>query len=375
MAERLTDLLHHTVDDVPVPHPDTYAIAAAGRARRTRRRVGTVAVAAAVVAVAGIGVAVVASLDDGPARSSHVAGQDSTDDAYAELGAFSVGEHVSVGDATADLSPAPHHLAQTSVGVVTQATLGSDGSDGSGGRAFGLVGPDGTATRLSIPSDAWSVTGDPHEPRVAWLVPLKNEGWIHVWDVAADKELATLRVDLPGETPEGGKSGLREVQLDGDFVYVGTDVRTVHRVDWRTGEDQELPFSPVDVHDGVATSFDDSGRWTLVDAATGDVIRDLGRRIETVKLAPDGDHVFVVRFDDNGSLAGIEPTTGGTSVELPGFTGLSSWTVGGRVVGQLDESPATLRRCSVDGTCQDTPMPWVDEESPLALPADYLMVG
>jgi hypothetical protein len=369
MAERLTDLLHHTVDDLPVPHPDPFAIATAGRARRTRRRVGAVAVAAAAVAVAGVGVAVVAGLDDGPARSSHVATHESADAAYAELGAFSVGEHVSVGDATADLSPAPHHLAQTSVGVVTQATLDSDG------RAFGLVRPDGTASRLSIPSDAWSVTGDPHEARVAWLVPLKNEGWIHVWDVAADEELATLRVDLPGDTPEGGTSGLREVQLDGDFVYVGTDVRTVHRVDWRTGEDQELPFSPVDVHDGVATSFDDAGRWTLVDAATGTVIRHLGRRIETVKLAPDGDHVFVVRFDDNGSLASIEPTAGGTSVDLPGFTGLSSWTLGGRVVGQLDEGPATLRRCSVDGTCRDTPLPWVDEENPMVLPADYLMVG
>ena len=63
MAERLTDLLHHAVDDVPVPHPDAFAIATAGRARRTRRRFGTVAVAAVVVAVAGVGVAVVAGLD------------------------------------------------------------------------------------------------------------------------------------------------------------------------------------------------------------------------------------------------------------------------------------------------------------------------
>jgi hypothetical protein len=369
MAERLTDLLHRTVDDVPVPHPDAFAIATAGRARRTRRRVGTIAVAAAAVAVAGVGVAVVAGLDDGPARSSHVATQDTVDEAYAELGAFSVGEHVAVGDSTADLSPAPHHLAQTSVGVVTQQLGSSDGSP------FRLVRPDGTVTPLTIPVDAWSVSGDPHHPRVAWLVPLKNEGWVHVWDVADDEELATLRVDLPGETPEGGKSGLREVQLDGDLVYVGTDVRTAHRVDWRTGEDQELPFSPVDVHDGVATSFDDDGRWSVVDAATGHVIRDLGRRIETTKLAPDGDHVLVVRFDDTGSLATIEPTAGGTPVELPGFTGLSSWTVGGRVVGQLDEDPATLRRCRVDGACTDDPIPWIDDENPIVLPADYLMVG
>ena len=61
-------------------------------------------------------------------------------------------------------------------------------------------------------------------------------------DVVGDKELASLRVELPGDTPEGGKSGLREVQLDGDFVHVGTDARTVHRVDWRTGEDQIRAF-------------------------------------------------------------------------------------------------------------------------------------
>ncbi|GAA4084835.1 hypothetical protein ACFFOS_23430 [Nocardioides kongjuensis] len=368
MAERLTDLLHHTVDGVPVPHPDAFAIAAAGRARRTRRRVGTVALAAAVVAVVGVGVAVVAGLDDGPARSSQVATQDPAGKAYAELGAFSVGEHVSVGDSTVELSPAPHHLAQTSVGVVTQ-------QHGGDGAPFRLVRPDGEVSPLSIPADAWSVSGDPHHPRVAWLVPLQNEGWVHVWDVVGDQELASLRVELPGDTPEGGKSGLREVQLDGDFVHVGTDARTVHRVDWRTGEDQELPFSPVDVHDGVATSFDDDGRWTLVDAATGEVVRDLGRRIETVKLSPDGEHVLVVRFDDNGSRASIEPTTGGTAVELPGFTGLSSWTVGGRVVGQLDREPATLRRCDVDGACTDATVSWIDDANPIVLPADYLMVG
>ncbi|WGX96514.1 hypothetical protein [Nocardioides sp. L-11A] len=367
MAERLTDLLHHTVDDLPLPHPDAAAIAAAGRARRTRRRVGAVVAAAAAVAAVGAGGAVVAGLDDGPTRNSHVATQDPADDAYARLGTYSVGEHVVVGAATVELTPAPHHLAQTSAGVVTQQFGSGDG------KSFSLVRPDGTVTPLSIPAGAWSVSGDPSNPRVAWLVPLEQEGRIHVWDVARDEELTTLRVDLPGEIPAGGTSGLREIQLDGDFAYVGTDRRTAHRVDWRTGADQELPFSPVAVHDGVATSFDD-GRWSLVEAATGDVIRDLGPRIETVTLSPDGKHVLVVRTGGSGSVATVEPTTGGTPVELPGFTGLSSWSVGGRIVGQVDGTD-TLRRCDVDGRCDDAPIPWTDQENPLALPADYLMLG
>ncbi|MDQ6526225.1 hypothetical protein RB608_21580 [Nocardioides sp. LHD-245] len=371
MAERLADLLHRTVDDLPIPHPDTPAIAAAGRARRTRRRVGTITAAAVVVAVAGVGTAVVAGLDDGPTRNSHVATQDPADEAYAALGAWAVGEHVVVGDGSADLSPAPHHLAQTSVGLVTQQ-FGS-----TGGKPFSLVRPDGTVTPLAIPADAWSVAGDPRGARVAWLEPLVKEGRIHVWDVASDKELATVRVDLPGELPEGSTSGVREVQLDGDFAYVGTGRRTAQRVDWRTGDVKELPFSPVAVHDGVATSMNDDGSstgWTVVDAATGDVIRDLGRRISTTTLSPDGDHVVVVRSDGDGSVATIEPTAGGTPVELPGFTGMSSWSVGGRVVGQVDGT-STLRRCDVDGRCEDAPIPWIDEENPLVLPADYLMLG
>ncbi|MBM7517800.1 hypothetical protein [Nocardioides nitrophenolicus] len=367
MAERLTDLLHDSVDHLPVPHPDASAIAGAGRARRTRRRVGTIAAAVAAIAAVGVGGAVVADLGDGPARSSQVATQD--DDPYAELGSYAAGGHVVVGDATVELTPAPHHLAQTSVGVVTQQFDGPDGTP------FRLVRPDGTVTPLSIPTDAWSVSGDPGSARVAWLDPLRNEGWVHVWDVTTDREVATLGVELPGETPEGGKSGLREVQLDGDFVYVGTDQRTAHRIDWRTGADQELPFSPVAVHGGVATSFDDAGRWTLVDAATGELIRELGRRIETVTLAPDGEHVLVVRQEGSGSVASVEPTEpGGTPVELPGLTGMSSWSLGGLVVGQVDGA-STLRRCDVAGRCEDTPVPWLDEENPLVLPADYLMLG
>jgi hypothetical protein len=369
MAERLTDLLHRTVDDVPVPHPDAFAIATAGRARRTRRRVGAVAVAAAAVAVAGVGVAVVAGLDDGPARSSHVATHDSADDAYAELGAWAVGEHVVVGAATADLSPGAHHLAQTSVGVVTQQF------GGSGGAPFNLVRPDGTVTPLSIPADAVTVDGDPNEPRVAWLVPLQDEGWITVWDVSTDKEIGTVRVDLPGSTPEGGRDVIQPVWLDGDFAYVGTDQRTTHRVEWATGADQELPYSPVSVRGGVAVSMDDDGTWQVVDAASGEVIRPLGRRLQTGLLSPDGRSVLVVRFDDEAALASIEPARGGPAVELPGINSLASWSRGGQVVGQPDDDPSSMRRCRVDGACTDTTIPWTYEEGPVVLPADYLMVG
>lgn len=365
MAERLTDLLHHTVDDVPVPHPDTYAIAAAGRARRTRRRVGAVAAVVAAVAAVGVG-GLVGGLADGDARSSQVAGQGSAEDEYAELGAWSIGDQMMIGTTPAVVDPAPHHLAQTSAGVVAQQHV-----DGAGSH-FMLVLPDGSQRELGIPWSAPTIDGDINAPRVAWLEPGTGEGVVHVWDVLLDREVARQQVDLPGMTPEGGREIIQPVQLDGDVVYVGTDQGSTHRIGWADGHDAELPFSPVSVRNGIAVSTDDTGTWRVVNAETGTTIRVLGRHVERAQVSPDGAHLLVVRTDDDP--AAVEPTRGGAPVPLPGLTGINAWTRDGHVIGQ-SEGGTTLRTCSTDGDCELRPLPWVGDPNPLVLVADYLMVG
>ncbi len=53
---------------------------------------------------------------------------------------------------------------------------------------------------------------------------------------------------------------------------------------------------------------------------------------------------------------------------------ISTWTADGHVIGQPDGERA-LRRCSVDGACEDREVPGLDEDEPLLVVADYLMVG
>ncbi len=282
-------------------------------------------------------------------------------------GAWAVDRTVTVGSAQFDLPGTVTHLAQTSVGVVA-SQAGTD-------NPATLLEPSGNQRPLSIPSDALMISGDTSNARVAWLEPLVNKGVVHVWDVNKDTELAAVTVDLPGEVPEGGKSGVQEVQLDGDLAYVGTDQRTAQRIDWRTDDVEQVPFSPVDVHNGVGLSMDDDGRWSIVDAGTGAVIKDLGRQISTATLDPDGSYALVVRFNDAGSTASIESIIDDPSVDLPGITGLSSWTLNGELVGQVDDDTGTMRRCDTAGDCVDTPIKGLDKEHPVVLPADFLNVG
>ncbi|GAA3660405.1 hypothetical protein GCM10022237_20430 [Nocardioides ginsengisoli] len=368
MPEHLAHLLHASVDDLAVPHPDAHAIAARGRSMRTRRRVGAALVAAAAVAAIGVGAAVVHDIaGDRRSDSDRIAQQPHPGRAYDARGAWIAGDRITVGDATVRL-PGAISLAQTSVGVVAQVTRPK------GASSWILIDPTGAQTRLSIPSTVNHVEGDPSQPRVAWLEPGDDELTAHIWDVAADRE-----VDATGQPSSGTRAGevgpvVRAPILDGDDVYWTDDEGVSRHIVWRgRPEIRADRYSYASVRSGIAT-VRDGERWLVWDMAGERVVRRLDAGIGDADVSPDGRHLLL-RIDSGATPSVVvEPTGGGAAVRLPGLTGISAWTRDGHVVGQVAGEP-TVRTCAVDGSCVDRPADGLDAAAPLVLVADYLMVG
>ncbi|GAA1507773.1 SigE family RNA polymerase sigma factor [Nocardioides humi] len=355
--------------DVSVPHPDAPAIAAQGRARRTRRRVAAVAAAVTAVVLLAAGGIVVRGLGD-DSRESQVTGREATDvyQEYAGWGAWATGRELTIGATTVTLDGPPQPLVQTSMGVVARQV------DDSGAVHFSLIGPEGIERKLSIPASAPTIDGDPNGTRVAWLETGTDLGTVHVWDVVDDREVGTATVPLPGSTPEGGRTVLQPVVLERAYVYVRTDQGTTHRVEWATGDTVDLPYRVASSRTGITVTADDTGTWQVIDSASGTVIRTLGRRLESVTVSPDGRSLLVVEDGADGPEAHVEPYDSDERTALPGIGPISTWTTDGHVIGQPDGERA-LRRCSIGGDCEDRDVPGLDDESPLLLVADYLMVG
>lgn len=370
MPEQLSALMHRSVDDVAVPPADALRIAGRGRTLRTRRRAATAIATATAVAAIGVGGIVVGDVLDGPPRGGDVAQHD-RDDAKAEdatydaWGAYAAGDQVTIGGATVTLDAAPWFLAQTSAGVVGELSADDDR------QAFVLVRPDGTVSRLSVPDSTTTIDGDPTAPRVAWIELGSDEGTVHVWDVAADREVAAVRVGLRGATPILGRQYLQPVQLDGDAVYVGTGTGSALRVNWRTGAVVEVPRAPVAVRAGTGIAYD-GDRWYVTDAATGRVRRSLGRDLQIASLSPDGQWVFSV--DTRNQRGYVVPAAGGERVQVAGLGADSTWTRSGHLIGP-GVAEHTVRRCSTDGTCEERKVEGLGPETPLPVVPDYHAVG
>lgn len=370
MPEQLSALMHRSVDALDVPPPDAAGIAGRGRALRTRRRVTTVVAGAAAVAVIGVGGLVVGDALDGSPRGGDVAQHDrgdahAADRLYDEWGAHAGGKRVTVGETTVTLDGAPWFLAQTSAGVVAQLA-GADEDP-----AFVLVHPDASVVPLSIPAGTTTIDGDPTAPHVGWIELGTDEGTVHVWDVAADEELAAVRVDLPGATPTLGQQYLQPVQLDGGSVYVGTGGGSALRVRWRTGAVTEVPRAPMAVRAGTGVAYD-GDRWYVTDAATGEVRWSLGRDLLVASLSPDGQWVFYVDLRDQRGY--VVRAAGGERVEVPGLGADSTWTRSGHLIGP-GAAAHTVRRCSTDGTCEERQADGLGPETPMPVIPDYHMVG
>lgn len=370
MPEQISTLMHRSVDDVEVPPADALRIAGRGRALRTRRRITTVVAAAATVAVLGVGGVVVGDALDGSPRGADVAQHDrgdstAADGTYDAWGAHAGGDQVTVGRTTVTLDAAPWFLAQTSVGVVAQLA-GPDDEP-----SFVLVRPDGTTRPLSIPSTTTTIDGDPTAPTVGWIELGTDEGTVHVWDVATDREVAAVRLDLPGATPTLGRQYLQPVQLDGPTVYVGTGTGSALRVSWHSGAVVEVPRGPVAVRAGTGVAYD-GDRWYVTDAATGHVRWSLGRDVQTATLSPDGAWVFYV--DTRDQLSYVVPAAGGARIEVADLGADSTWTRDGHLIGP-GTGEYTVRRCATDGTCEERPVDGLGPEAPLPLVPDFHMVG
>lgn len=370
MPEQLSSLMHRSVDSLDVPSPDAHGIAGRGRALRTRRRITTVVAGAAAVAVLGVGGVVLGDALDGAPRSSDIAQQDRGDAAardrlYDEWGAHAGGDRVTIGETTVTLDAAPWFLAQTSSGVVAELA-GPDDEP-----TFVLVHPDGSVAPLTIPDGTTTIDGDPTAPHVGWIELGTDEGTVHVWDVAADREVAAVRLDLPGATPTLGRQYLQPVQLDGDTVYVGTATGSALRVTWSTGVVVEVPRAPVAVRAGTGVAYD-GDRWYVTDAATGQVRWSLGRELQVASLSPDGRWVFYVDTRDQRGY--VVPAAEGQRVEVPGLGADSTWTRGGRLIGP-GGGEYTVRRCATDGTCEERPADGLGPENPMPVIPDYHMVG
>lgn len=374
MPEQLSALMHRSVDALEVPHPDAAGIAGRGRALRTRRRVATVVAGAVAVGAIGLGGVVVDRAGDDRPRGADIAHEDQGDDraeteaaaaAYGAWGAHAAGERLTIGDTTVTLAAAPWFLAQTSAGVVAEIA-GPDDQP-----AFVLVRPGGSLSPLSIPAGTTTVDGDPTAPHVGWIELGTDEGTVHVWDVAADEELAAVRVSLPGATPIEGQQYLQTVLLDGDAAYVGTDSGSALRVSWRTGTVEEVPRAPVAVRAGTGVALD-GGRWLVTDAATGRIVARLDRDLQTASLSPDGQWVFYV--DTSDQLGYVVPVGGGRRVEVAELGAGSTWTRDGHLIGP-GGGEYTVRRCATDGTCEERQADGLGPDNPLPVIPDVHMVG
>lgn len=368
MADQLSDLLHRSVDDISVPHPEALDIIGRGRRLRRRRRVTTGAVAAAAIIAVGVGGVLVTDPGSDDPRGSDVAGQERAQDqdgpaqqAYDEQGAWVVDREATIGRTTTTLEAAPRYLAQTSAGIVAEIGNGQDET------SFVLVRQDGTQEPLSIPADVRHVDGDLNAPHVAWLEPVGDALEVHVWDVEEDREVGTTRQPSQGTSAGDEDALLRVVLLDGDRAYFDAGNNIAFQVNWRTGAATAMDRLPSSVHDDIATVMDGRGS-TIKDMATGDVIRRLDDTFENPLISPDGRQVLLI--DPNGAVpvVSVEPVAGGTSVQLTDAQYVSVWTRSGNV---LSAVAGGVQICDTAGTCNVRPV----ADGGLVLLADFLNLG
>ncbi len=363
MPDQLTDLLHRTVDDVTVPHPDTGRIAARGRRLRTRRRVAAATAVAVAAAIVGVGGVVAGDVLGGDTRSSEVATPPESATPYDTWSAWSYDGVVTVGERPVEVPGQTVHLTQTSAGVVAK-TFPDEGP-----ARFTLVRPDGSTRRLSLPADVPTIDGDIAAPRIAWVSSGQDTLVLHVWDVAADEELARIDVPSPGTTPPSAGEILEPALLDGDTAYFQTGGGVARRVDWRTGEIETLPLLPFSVRSRVATA-NDGTNWVVLDAATGQVRRTIDGDLIRVTVSPDGRWLFL----GSSEAMYVEPVAGGERRRLDEISITAAWSPGGAVVGQKGTTPTVLR-CTTDGRCTERAVGEDDGSMTSILSADFLNAG
>jgi hypothetical protein len=313
VTERLAELMHRAVDDLPVPPaPSPEVLRRAHKERRHRGFIVTVGAAAAVVVASGIGLAAIGDRDgESRDRSGQVA-----DTAGGLTGpVFSVGTTVYLdgGTRTATVDDkAIKSLYYTSAGVVVRHG-NNNYSDGGGPMRFSLVTPDGSVRPLAASFEETVPSTDPDEPYLAWAEKVDGVVDVVVLDVRDGSEAA--RVPVPGAKTWGGWEA-PPVSLDGDLVYVGTD--DVQRVvDWRTGEvstseDVEPGFPSV--RDGHAVVYADNAS-SVVDVNDGTVIYAAGKN-EFLSMSPDGRYALSEDYDSDGPRAQIVDLSTGAAVPL-----------------------------------------------------------
>jgi hypothetical protein len=316
VTERLADLMHRAVDDLPVPPAPSAEVLRHGRQVRRRRGYAVAAGAAAAVVVAsGIGVVALGGDDD------KGAGKDSPSQVADTAGGltgpvFSVGTTVYLdgGSRTATVDDkAIKSMYYTSAGVVVRHG-NNNYSDGGGPMRFSLVAPDGSVRPLDVTFEETVPSTDPDEPYLAYAEEVDGVVQVVVLDVRDGSEAA--RVPVPDAKKWGGWEA-PPVSLDGDLVYVGTD--DVQRVvDWRTGEvsttDAVGPGYPT-VRDGHAVTYD--GRSSsVVDVSDGSVIVTADNKNEYLMLSPDGRYALGQTYDFKDPEARLVDLSTGTAVPL-----------------------------------------------------------
>ncbi|MFC7503963.1 hypothetical protein [Nocardioides sp. GCM10030258] len=367
MPDQLSDLLHRSVDDAPVPHPAAYDILTAGQGLRRRRRVATgLAVTVAVVA-AGVGGALVVDVaGTTESRDFDIADHGKVSDAAAQQaydtwGAWAAEGTVTIGETVVDL-PGVTNLAQTSAGVVAQT------DDQQGGASFVLVRPDGSTEKLSIPADVQHVDGDLNATRVAWLDPGAASVEVHVWDVAADREVGSISQPVQGDGPDSNGQFIAVAKLDGDHVYFGAGNDITFRVNWRAGAVAAIDHLPLSVHHDLATTQDGDG-WVIRDMASDRVVRRLEGDLLNPSLSPDGTRVLVVDIAGATPVAAIETIAGERSMDLAEVETIAVWTRAGNVLSLVEGG---VQLCASDGSCEGKS---VEAPGGFVLLADFLNVG
>ncbi|KRA39035.1 MULTISPECIES: hypothetical protein [unclassified Nocardioides] len=370
MPEQLTDLLHASVDDVPVPHPSAYDILGRGRSLRRRRRVATGVVAAVAVLAAGLGGALVHDLGTPDSRDNQEIADQPTGgavEAYDQSGAWVVGDQLTIGQKTVTLPQPPTYLAQTSAGVVAQLR------NGPGDSTFVLVRPDGTQTTLTIPSTTFTINGDLSAPRVAWVDDGDDVLDLHVWDVEADREVGNGTIPAPGTSPANSGQFLTPAFLDGDSAYVGADDGTGHRVRWATGAVSTIEHAPFSVRNDVLAWQAKDG-WAFDDAAGNRQLGVLPREFHNPLLSPDGRFIAVARTNETEDRIGFATVSGGEFTEIPGLRIVSVWTPGGRMLSTSEDGTA-VRICTTSGDCETRAVDPAGLADNGILLADVLNVG